>query len=609
MSIQSKLAEVAVKGGLNVAGRSLSGSISAAGSIVGGALSGMGSAIGGALQGIFTEPDVIINSMGTIGEVSKKKVTGGVVTLPALKKNAKPIVNKNAPSEELISVAIKYLSNVAGTLEAQYEMERTKFQRDKLAERENAIESTKDAVKVEDNKKKNKTKKPKKKDTFAKSIIKDIMKFGAFGAALGMLDSAKEFSGVVEETGKELDKFQKKYGFLINLTTSIGTAAWLGSFFGPTGLFVGAAAGVTYAIASNRQDARKSHIDLFSGEDRSKAIEYYKIRDKSSGVAGTLTPSSSADEDRKNKLRGDLSKSLSSRGYSKSQIDDYFRSLDNNDVLSIGEPNTDATKVTDPNNVAEYVHKYFKRYFTNEQAAGIVANLYHESKLNPHAVGDNGNAYGIAQWHPDRQAKFEKVFKKNIRDSSLQEQLDFIIWELNNTEKSAKNSLLSSSSASESAKIFDSKYERSAGYNTADRMAAAESITKGQYSDFPQGRGMFGDMAESASNGYKMLTDFIKENLSTDTTYVPLLKHSEKYDKSKEIMDKQIANESHLIYGDKQKNSNATSELNAPLDDVINLNGGSLDVINPNYMMNDYNILSSYLNFFIPKENSLWKTI
>lgn len=52
---------------------------------------------------------------------------------------------------------------------------------------------------------------------------------------------------------------------------------------------------------------------------------------------------------------------------------------------------------------------YFQaRGWTKEQAAGLAANIKRESAFRPDAVGDNGKAYGIAQWHPDRQAEFKR---------------------------------------------------------------------------------------------------------------------------------------------------------------------------------------------------------
>jgi hypothetical protein len=102
------------------------------------------------------------------------------------------------------------------------------------------------------------------------------------------------------------------------------------------------------------------------------------------------------------------------------------------------------------------------RGWTAEQAAGIVSNLKRESNLDPSAVGDGGKAYGIAQWHPDRQAQFQKVYGKPITESSLGEQLEFVDWELKNTEKRAGNKLKNAKTAAEAGSIVSQDYERPA---------------------------------------------------------------------------------------------------------------------------------------------------
>lgn len=63
-------------------------------------------------------------------------------------------------------------------------------------------------------------------------------------------------------------------------------------------------------------------------------------------------------------------------------------------------------------------------------ATGIAANLSKESSFDHTAVGDGGKAYGLAQWHPDRQAAFKAWSGKDIRQSSMQEQLGFVQYEL-----------------------------------------------------------------------------------------------------------------------------------------------------------------------------------
>jgi hypothetical protein len=78
-----------------------------------------------------------------------------------------------------------------------------------------------------------------------------------------------------------------------------------------------------------------------------------------------------------------------------------------------------------------YLKKYFQdRGWSPEQAAGIAANLMAESKGNIKATGDGGSAYGIAQWHPDRQAGFKAFTGKDIRNSTLDDQLNYVNHEL-----------------------------------------------------------------------------------------------------------------------------------------------------------------------------------
>lgn len=98
------------------------------------------------------------------------------------------------------------------------------------------------------------------------------------------------------------------------------------------------------------------------------------------------------------------------------------------------------------------------------KAAGIVANLVQESGagLNHTAVGDNGAAYGLAQWQGQRQRNFKKVFGKSIRDSTLQEQLDYVMWELKSTERGAGKALERARTFEEATSVIRAKYERPA---------------------------------------------------------------------------------------------------------------------------------------------------
>ena len=100
------------------------------------------------------------------------------------------------------------------------------------------------------------------------------------------------------------------------------------------------------------------------------------------------------------------------------------------------------------------------RGWTSAQSAGIAANLIKESSINPRAVGDGGRAYGIAQWHPDRQANFTTAIGGDIRNSTLEQQLTFVDWELRNTESAAGNRLKQAKSPEEAAGIVSRYYER-----------------------------------------------------------------------------------------------------------------------------------------------------
>lgn len=118
--------------------------------------------------------------------------------------------------------------------------------------------------------------------------------------------------------------------------------------------------------------------------------------------------------------------------------------------------------------------------WTKEQSAGIVGNLQVESgkNLRTDAVGDSGQAYGVAQWHPDRQAKFQQVMGIPIRQSNFKQQLEFVQWELMNSEKRAGQMLKAASTAIEAARAIDYGYERSSHQHLGQRMANAVALAK-----------------------------------------------------------------------------------------------------------------------------------
>lgn len=125
-------------------------------------------------------------------------------------------------------------------------------------------------------------------------------------------------------------------------------------------------------------------------------------------------------------------------------------------------------------------------YFTSkgwskQQAAGIVGNLQKESQFNHKASGDSGKAYGIAQWHPDRQANFKAKYGKNIQQASYAEQLAFVNHELTNgTEQAAGKRLRKATTAAQAGAVVSQYYERPKNVESEkrERAAIAASIDK-----------------------------------------------------------------------------------------------------------------------------------
>lgn len=123
---------------------------------------------------------------------------------------------------------------------------------------------------------------------------------------------------------------------------------------------------------------------------------------------------------------------------------------------------------------------FFQRMgWNHDQAVGIVSNLVRESQLDPRAEGDNGRAYGAAQWHPDRQANFKDWAGKDIRESSLMEQLQFVHYELTQgAERRAGQLLRAAQNAQQAGEIVSRYYERpaQADAEAARRGAAAVAL-------------------------------------------------------------------------------------------------------------------------------------
>jgi Phage tail lysozyme len=140
--------------------------------------------------------------------------------------------------------------------------------------------------------------------------------------------------------------------------------------------------------------------------------------------------------------------------------------------------NQELKAVSESGSGNEAMQFFIEKGWTKEQAAGIVGNLMAESgtSLRTDSLGDGGKAYGIAQWHADRQQKFAEVFQKPIQQSSFREQLEFVQWELMNSEKSAGEKLRGATAPADSAFVIDKYYERSSGIHLQKRIDYAKKL-------------------------------------------------------------------------------------------------------------------------------------
>ena len=103
---------------------------------------------------------------------------------------------------------------------------------------------------------------------------------------------------------------------------------------------------------------------------------------------------------------------------------------------------------------------YISKGWTPEQAIGIVGNLIRESNLNTTVVGtaDDKGSQGIAQWHSGRLRTLKDRYGDKWTD--FRNQLEFVDWELKNTEKAAGNKLKDSKGIWEAGRVVSDSYER-----------------------------------------------------------------------------------------------------------------------------------------------------
>ncbi|HAP27312.1 MAG TPA: hypothetical protein DCR74_17180 [Achromobacter sp.] len=120
--------------------------------------------------------------------------------------------------------------------------------------------------------------------------------------------------------------------------------------------------------------------------------------------------------------------------------------------LNVGEPEL-VRALNDPalrtKEVGDAVRFFERKGYSLDEAAGLAAHLQIQSGFDPRAEQEDGRFYGIAMWDRARQAEFRRAIGVVIEQSTLEEQLAFVDWELKNTRRSAREELAASTNAAQ----------------------------------------------------------------------------------------------------------------------------------------------------------------
>jgi len=127
--------------------------------------------------------------------------------------------------------------------------------------------------------------------------------------------------------------------------------------------------------------------------------------------------------------------------------------------------------------------KLVKLGWSPDQAAGVAGSILQESGGDPRAVNKTSGAEGISQWLGQRKKDFEAYAGHPLSQSTLDEQIAFMNYELTRgSEQAAGKRLKAAQTPEEAARIHSQYYERpgAAEANNARREANAQMIADAQ---------------------------------------------------------------------------------------------------------------------------------
>lgn len=119
-------------------------------------------------------------------------------------------------------------------------------------------------------------------------------------------------------------------------------------------------------------------------------------------------------------------------------------------------------------------------------ALGIAGNLAVESgfdpginEVSPIVPGSRGG-FGLSQWTGPRRVQYEDFARsRGAGLADIDTQLDFMVWELGNTEKRAGEALSAAQTPEEAARIFSEKFLRPGIPHLDRRIAETRKLAGG----------------------------------------------------------------------------------------------------------------------------------
>ena len=156
---------------------------------------------------------------------------------------------------------------------------------------------------------------------------------------------------------------------------------------------------------------------------------------------------------------------------------------------------TSGSTLVGSENTEKAFNFFVSKGFSEKQTAGILGNFLWESDMNPKRVQGEGNiesntipstgGYGLAQWD-DRKFALDAYAKdqgRPVYDLSLQ--LDFVMFELNGSEKAAYEAFKLTTTIQEATDVWREKYERPGHLAIQERRDLANKA----YGDYATGVG------------------------------------------------------------------------------------------------------------------------